>query len=275
MNYDEIRSLQKTTKINGLDVAYITQGQGEALLLIHGIPVWSYLWKDCIKELSKKYFVIVPDLVGYGYSDKRDCFDSNVKVQAEILHKLMLELKVDSLFLVGHDIGGAVAQRFLVSYEKTVKKAILMDSVLYDSWPADPMVKLSNPKLHYKVKGDGLAKKFVERLPHGFNNKKRASKKLFEEWMMPYSDEQGKLSLIRNAISLNTNHTMEILRDFKKLKVPISLVWGEEDEFQPIETARKFEKEFNVKNFITVPGANHFLPLEQPEKVCEIIKSEF
>lgn len=275
MNYKEIRKLQKETTINGLKITYIAEGKGEPLLLIHGIPVWSYLWKDCIKELAKDYFVVVPDLAGYGYSDKRDCFDRNVKIQSEILYKLLQELGVEKLFLVGHDIGGAVAQRFLVAHEDKVKKAILMDSVLYDSWPADPMVKLSNPKLNYKTKNSELADKFVERLPDGFNNKDRADKTLFEEWMKPYSDEEGKLSLIRNASALNTNHTMEILQYLKKLKVPISLVWGEKDEFQPISTAERFNKEFNVENFIVVPEANHFLPLEQPDRVVEIIKNEF
>jgi pimeloyl-ACP methyl ester carboxylesterase len=275
MRLEQVKKLQKQTVINNLKVKYIAEGKGEALLLIHGIPVWSYLWKDCIEALSKKYLVIIPDLVGYGYSDKRDCFDRSIKVQSEILHKLLIELKVEKLYLVGHDIGGAVAQRFLVDYEAMVKKAILMDSVLYDSWPADPMVKLGNPKQHYKTKNDELAKKFIKLLPNGFNNKKRATKELFEEWMEPYSDEEGKLSLIRNASALNTNHTMEIINDLKNIKVPITLVWGEKDEFQPIRTAEKFVKAYNGVQLITVSGANHFLPLEEPERVIEIIESVF
>ena len=48
MNYQELRKIQKFTEIDGLKLAYIAEGKGVPLLLIHGIPVWSYLWKDCI-----------------------------------------------------------------------------------------------------------------------------------------------------------------------------------------------------------------------------------
>jgi len=211
VQFEGYRKLQQETTIEELRVSYVDHGEGTPLLLIHGIPVWGYLWKDCIETLSKHFRLIIPDLVGYGYSDQRDRFDRSIKVQARILSRLLEFLDIGNLCVAGHDIGGAVAQRFVVDHSAKVRKWVLIDSVLYDSWPADPMVRLGNPKLHYRTHGDELAQKFIERLPDGFYHREKASKELLEGWMAPYATEVGKLSLIRNAAALNTNHTMELI----------------------------------------------------------------
>ena len=158
MQFEQYRKLQQETTIEGLKVSYVVHGEGTPLLLIHGIPVWGYLWKDCIELLSQHFRLIIPDLVGYGYSDQRDCFDRSIKVQSQILSKLLQYLDVEDLLVAGHDIGGAVAQRFVVDHAASVRKWALIDSVLYDSWPADPMVRLGNPKQHYRTHGDELAR---------------------------------------------------------------------------------------------------------------------
>ena len=271
MNFSDFRKLQQETTIDGLKVSYVVEGEGTPLLLIHGIPVWGYLWKDCIKTLSQHFQLIIPDLVGYGYSDQRDSFDRSIKVQSQILSKLIDFLGVQDLMVVGHDIGGAVAQRFVVDNAERVQKWVLMDSVLYDSWPAEPMVRLGNPKQHYKNKGDELAKKFIERLPNGFMNKEAGTPELFEGWMKPYMTEEGKLSLIRDAAALNTNHTMELLGDLQELSQPLLLVWAEQDQFQPLSTAERFRDEFPQSELKVIPDSDHFLPLEQPETVSNIL----
>jgi pimeloyl-ACP methyl ester carboxylesterase len=122
MNFDEFRAQQEETTIDGLKISFVDGGQGPALLLIHGIPVWGYLWKDCLEPLAAHFRVIIPDLAGYGYSDQRDSFDRSIKVQARILAGLLNHLQIDKLFVVGHDIGGAVAQRFLVDNATRVPK---------------------------------------------------------------------------------------------------------------------------------------------------------
>jgi len=244
MKFEEYRKLQQETTIEGLKVSYVVLGEGTPLLLIHGIPVWGYLWKDCMEMLSQHFQLIIPDLVGYGYSDQRDCFDRSIKVQSHIISKLLEFLNVNNLFLAGHDIGGAVAQRFVVDYTAMVRKWALIDSVLYDSWPADPMVRLGNPQLHYRTHGDELAQKFIERLPDDFYHREKASKELLEGWMAPYVTEVGKLSLIRNAAALNTNHTMELIDDLKKLSLPHLLLWGAKDQYQPLSSAERFKFEF-------------------------------
>lgn len=271
MLYEGYRNLQSETTIDGLKVSFVVHGSGTPLLLLHGIPVWGYLWKDCIETLSGHFQLIIPDLVGYGYSDQRDCFDRSIKVQSRIISKLLNTLEIGDLFVAGHDIGGAVAQRFVVDHATKVRKWVLIDSVLYDSWPADPMVKLGNPKLHYRMHGDELAQKFIERLPDDFYNREKATKELLLGWMAPYATETGKLSLIRNAAALNTNHTMEMIADLKKLKVPLLLLWAANDKYQPLSTAERFKKEFPETQLRVITDSDHFLPLEKGEEVAQTL----
>ena len=275
MQFEEYRSLQQETSIEGLKVSYVAIGQGPTLLLIHGIPVWGYLWKDCIETLSQHFRLIIPDLVGYGYSDQRDCFDRSIKVQSHILSKLLEYLAVEDLLVAGHDIGGAVAQRFVVDHATKVQKWVLIDSVLYDSWPAEPMVRLGNPKQHYRTRGDELAQKFIQRLPDGFYHREKASKEMLEGWMAPYSADAGKLSLIRNAAALNTNHTMELLDDLRRLTLPLLLLWGEKDQYQPLSSAERFKEEFPETQLRVIPDSDHFLPLEKGEVVAQILVEFF
>lgn len=275
MKFEEYRKLQQETTIEELKVSYVLHGEGTPLLLIHGIPVWGYLWKDCIEMLSQQFRLIIPDLVGYGYPDQRDCFDRSIKVQSHIISKLLDFLGIESLFVAGHDIGGAVAQRFVVDHAAIVQKWALIDSVLYDSWPADPMVRLGNPKLHYRTNGDEPAQKSIERLPDDLYHREKASKEALEGWMAPYATEVGKLSLIRNAAALNTNHTMELLDDLEKLTLPLLLLWGAKDQYQPLSSAQRFKKEFPETQLRVISDSNHFLPLEKGEEVARILLEFF
>jgi pimeloyl-ACP methyl ester carboxylesterase len=187
------------------------------------------------------------------------------------MSKLLAFVGVESLSVVGHDNGGAVAQRFVVDHAARVRKWVLIYSVLYDSWLAEPMVRLGNPKLHYRTQGDELALKFIERLPDGFHHGEKASRELLEGWMAPYATEAGKLSLIRNAAALNINRTIELIEDLKKLTITLLLLWRARDQFQPLSSAERFKEESQDTQLRVIPDSDHFLPFEKGEQVARIL----
>ena len=103
------RSKRKIRTFAG-DVAYLRKGQGPAVLLLHGIPSSSYLWRDVIDPLSGTFDVLAPDLLGYGDSDKRLDADLSIAAQARYMVAFMETLGVHQAAVIGHDIGGGVAQ---------------------------------------------------------------------------------------------------------------------------------------------------------------------
>ncbi len=209
-------------------------------------------------------------MIGFGYSDKRDFFDRSVKIQADIAREFLDKMKIDAVELVAHDTGGSVALILASKYPKLVKRLILINSVCYDSWSIEPMLGLANPKL----KDTMSAKDFVDKMwneaiaPYIFRKEKRTDNELRESWVAPYSDEEGKLSMIRNASSLNTNHTMELVPHLKKIKMPTLLLWGDEDK-EELEFEERLHKDIKMSKFVRIPKAGYYALVDQEEVVLE------
>ncbi|SVB21095.1 uncharacterized protein METZ01_LOCUS173949, partial [marine metagenome] len=99
--------------VNGKRLAYIDEGRGDAIILLHGNPTSSYLWRNVIPELMRFGRVIAPDLIGQGDSEKLATSDGpgryTFDVVYEYLAELLSELDADqNVVLVGHDWGSAL-----------------------------------------------------------------------------------------------------------------------------------------------------------------------
>src|SRR5256712_4060339 len=123
------RSKRKIRTFAG-DIAYLRTGQGPALVLLHGIPSSSYLWRDVIEPLSATFEVLAPDLLGYGDSDKRMDVDLSIAAQARYVVAFMETIGVHQAAVAGHDIGCGVAQLMAVDAPQPVPRLILIDSIL-------------------------------------------------------------------------------------------------------------------------------------------------
>ena len=91
---------------NGLNMHFLDEGEGEPILLLHGIPTSSYLWRNIIPELSQRGRVIVPDLINFGKSDKTDPLD--IIEHSELIGEFITELGLEDITYVLHDWGGPI-----------------------------------------------------------------------------------------------------------------------------------------------------------------------
>jgi haloalkane dehalogenase len=94
MDHASFRARQRHVRLDGLgpldlDIAYTEVGKGELILLLHGIPTWSYLFHDVIDRLAVEHRVIAPDFLGHGYSDRRDRFDRSLVAQSAMIVRLL------------------------------------------------------------------------------------------------------------------------------------------------------------------------------------------
>lgn len=261
---------QENCRITGLShaplrVAYQDVGEGAPAVLIHGIPAWSFLWSKAIKPLAETSRVIVPDLLGYGFSDKRDCFDRSVRRQAQMIAGLMDTLGLPAATVVGHDIGGAVAQVLAVDYPSRVDGLVLIDAVAYGSWPSSSMASLGDPTLI------GRPEEIMEIVRHDakIGHDENADAEAFAQDMAaPYDSEKGRRSMVRNASALNTNHTMELADRLETIDAPALVLWGEEDPWQPLSDAKQLAGDIPRADLVTIPQASHWLPFDQPEETA-------
>ena len=130
--------------------------------------------------------------------------------------RLMDHLGIERADFVGHDTGGGVALIMAINHPERVARLVLTNVVAYDSWPIDDMIALGNPNWRSKPPKE-VADFLASGLPDGIYNKNRLTPEFRAGIVAPYSDEEGKISIIRNASSLNTNHTTMLVERHGKI----------------------------------------------------------
>ena len=117
---------------NGITINYVRGGDGPTLVLLHGYPQTSYMWRKVLPALAEHFTVIAPDLRGSGGSDAPpDGYGKSIL--AEDVHQLLVGLDLaDDVSVVGHDIGTMVAYAYAAAHRDTTSRLVLIDSPLAD-----------------------------------------------------------------------------------------------------------------------------------------------
>lgn len=270
--HETFRQRQKTIELDGLGplslrMAYTDVGSGEPVVLLHGIPTWSFLYADVIPLLEPHCRVLAPDFLGHGWSDRRDRFDRSLTAQTAAVVALLDALEIERATIVGHDTGGGVALIMGIEHSERVTRLVLSNVVAYDSWPIDDMIALSNP--HWRRKPAREVAEFVAGgLPDGIHNPDRLTPEFRDGIVAPYSDDEGKISLIRNASALNTNHTMALVDRHGEIVAPTLVLWGRHDPWQTIADGERLAKEIPNAELVRVE-ASHWIPQDAPHEFAD------
>ena len=267
--HEQFKANQSVVELDGLSyldlrVAYTSVGEGGPVILLHGIPTWSFLYHEVIPILSQERWVLAPDFLGHGYSDRRDRFDRSLRAQTTMVLRFMDELGIERATIVGHDTGGGVALIMGIEHPERVEHLVLSNVVAYDSWPIDDMISLGNPAWRDKSASE-VASFVASGLPDGLHNSDRLTEEFERGIVAPYSDEEGKISLIRNASSLNTNHTMELVDHHKDIVAPTLVLWGVHDPWQTIADGERLAREIPSARLKRIENASHWLQQDTPE----------
>jgi haloalkane dehalogenase len=272
--HERFRDRQQTVELDGLGplslrIAYTDAGAGEPVLLLHGIPTWSFLYADAIPLLEPHCRVIAPDFLGHGWSDRRDRFDRSLTAQTAAMLALLDALEIERATIVGHDTGGGVALIMGIEHPERVARLVLSNVVAYDSWPIDDMIALSDPRWRDKAPRE-VADFVAGGLPDGIHNAERLTPDFREGIVAPYADEEGKISLIRNASALNTNHTMALVDRHAEISAPTLVLWGRHDPWQTIADGERLAAEIPNAELMPVE-ASHWIPQDAPERFASEI----
>lgn len=270
--HETFRQGQQTIELDGLGplslrMAYTDVGSGEPVLLLHGIPTWSFLYADVIPLLEAHCRVLAPDFLGHGWSDRRDRFDRSLTAQTGAVLALLDALEIERATIVGHDTGGGVALIMGVEHPDRVARLVLSNVVAYDSWPIDDMIALSNPEWRDKPAHE-VAEFVAGGLPDGIHNPDRLTSQFREGIVAPYADEEGKISLIRNASALNTNHTMALVDRHGEIAAPTLVLWGRHDPWQTIADGERLAEEIPNAELVRVE-ASHWIPQDSPREFAD------
>lgn len=119
--------LSETATVNGITLHYVRGGKGPTVILIHGFPQDWFEYRPIMPRLAKQFTVIAVDLRGIGGSiAKSGGYDA--ATMAEDVYQLVSKLKLERVYVVGHDIGGHVAYAFFRRYPQVMRGAMILDT---------------------------------------------------------------------------------------------------------------------------------------------------
>ena len=146
---------------DGLRMHYVEEGTGDPILLLHGEPTWGFLYRRLIPVLAGTGRVVVPDLFGFGRSDKPlDQADYSYDVHARSIERFALELDLRELTVVVHDWGGPIGLRFAVTHPERVARLVILNTGVGVGAPSEPWLRFR--ALVREVGADFTASRLVQ-----------------------------------------------------------------------------------------------------------------
>lgn len=257
--------------VDGHRIAYLERGEGPPVILLHGIPTSSLLWRNIIPELAYDRRVIAPDLLNYGKSDKPRDADVSIQAQSRMLLGLMDALGIRRADVVAHDIGGGVAQTLAVNHPERINRLVLADAVCFNSWPIPEFKPLQEPGAEEKMSAGELEQMQRDFLPKGMHDQSAATTELADMIVEPWQGEKGKHAFFRNLRRLNPEYTLAIADELIHLPHPTLILWGRHDAFQKPEYAEKLRDAIPNAELEWVESA-HWITEERPEDVARALR---
>jgi pimeloyl-ACP methyl ester carboxylesterase len=249
-----------------------SRGAGEPIVLLHGFPTSAHLWSDVVRCLPAGHRVVVLDLLGFGRSDPPGNGAAvDIRSHGERVVAVMDRLGINFACLVGHDVGGGIAQSVAVRHPHRVSRLCLVDSVAFDAWPTNA-VKLARAMLPLTrhLPASWISQIVRADLLRGFVDADKGAHDV-DVYLRPFCDSNGRDALLAHLTALNDAETMAVAGRLKDVVSPTAIVWGERDPFLPVELAHRLHGAIPRSTIEIVPEARHFLPEESPHVVAAAI----
>lgn len=258
---------RRQTVVDGVSLSYLHAGSGPPVLLVHG-TFWSRVWEPVMAAVADAgHEVYALDFPGFGASAARlGQREATVPALAGWARRFLEAAGVTGPLTVGgHDIGGAVAQH-LAAFQSSVVRLVLMNSVLYDSWPVPAVQRFRDPAIAEAITVDELLAARAESLTRGVSRPLGAAER--EAWLAPWRSEDRVRSWTAMAAAADARYTLDLVDRLRERALPTLLIWGEQDEFQPIAFAERYATEMPTARLVRIPGARHIPTVDEPDLVA-------
>jgi pimeloyl-ACP methyl ester carboxylesterase len=248
------------------------QGEGRPVVYVHGIPASPRLWRRVIPQVENARS-LAWEMVGYGGSiPEGRGRDISVGKQADYLAGWMRELELEGAVLVGHDLGGGVAQILAVRHPELVRGLVLTNAISYDSWPI-PQVKLLRAAAPLVERLPDEAFRFIYKsfMLQGHTNRHQADEAVAEHFPY-YEAADGAAAFVRQVRSLDVQDTLAVSGRIPELDIPAHIVWGAADQFQKIGYGYRLAYELGAP-LDRIEDGKHFTPEDFPSPVAAAVNS--
>jgi haloalkane dehalogenase len=264
----------KYVETDGLRIAYIDEGDGPVVFLLHGMPSWSFLWRKVIPPLLEAgYRCVAPDLIGFGRSDKPTRVEEySYPRHVAAVEAVIAELGTDRLHFVLHDWGGPIGSLVAANNQHLIASTTLMDTGFNTG-----DFKMSD---NWRTFRDFVAN--AEELPIGFLIKGAVVREMpddvFAAYEAPFPTEESKAGAraFPPMIPTSEDHPDAVqgraaLEAFVAGSWPKLVLWADKDPVLPRKLGDVLAARINAGDAITIEEAGHFLQEDAGAEIGERI----
>ena len=263
--------------IHGHEVGYRMEGEGPAILLIHGIAGSSTAWRDVVPALAQQYTVIAPDLIGHGQSAK-PVGDYSLGAYASGMRDLLRVLGVPRATVVGQSFGGGVALQLAYQHPELCERLVLVDSgglgrevswlLRFMTLPASEyLMPVLFPSI-VRERGNEISRVLYK---YGI-----ATARLGEMWrsyasLTESTNRQSFIRTIRSVIDPGGQTVSAMDRLYLAEEIPTLIIWGDCDTIIPVSHAYAAHEAIPGSRLEIIEGSGHFPHVEAPDRFLRVL----
>jgi pimeloyl-ACP methyl ester carboxylesterase len=248
------------------DVRWDSFGSGSPVVLMHGTPFSSFVWREVAPALAQRHTVYVWDMLGYGSSEKRRGQDVSLAAQAAVFAELVATWSIDSPAVVGHDFGGAVALRAHLLHRVAYDRLALVDAVAQSPWGTG-LFRLvrEHPEVFEQLPPaahEGLARAYIQTASH-----RGLTESVLAAYVSPWTSPEGQAALYRQMAQGDERFTDEIEGGYGDIDVPVLVCWGTEDTWLEPGRAERLAGAIPGAELRWLEGAGHLVQEDAPAQL--------
>lgn len=258
-------------------IHYVEEGQGQVILMVHGTPTWSFLYRNLIKKLSPDYRVVAVDHLGFGLSDKPVNWSYLPQDHAKNLSTFINQLGLKDITLVVHDYGGPIGLAYAIAHPENVRRIVIMNTFLW-SLKGDRDFELPE-KLFNNPFGKFVYKRLnfspVVMIRSAWGDKSKLTKEIHRHYIQALPtppDRQGTWVFLQQLIG--SSEWYQSLWDRRRniQDKPALILWGMKDIAFRQKELERWKGLFPGAKVVCFPDAGHFLQEEEGEQIAGIMQ---
>ncbi len=276
MTYSEFRARQKKFLTPQGHMAYIDQGEGPVILLLHGVPTSGWLYRHMMSGLvAAGYRIIAPDMLGFGSSDSPKGYEIySEENHAKRILALMDSLDIDRWTHVMHDAGGLWTWELLERQPGRIENLVILNTIIYEPG-FDPPIRFEPGFMARTAMWSYRNGITTNMMLKGLFNSGLTENNLTGADLEGYKTPliEGKTRAMYYFFTQTCNALPDYSPMIRKVDLPTLVVWGHNDSFLKWDPQQEMVvSDLNInKDNIHVLEARHFIQEEQPEKINSLI----
>lgn len=257
---------------------YVDEGAGAPVVLLHGNPTWSFLYRDLIRALTPDRRCVAPDYIGFGRSDKPADAAYTPAAQAARVEALITHLGLEDITLVMHDWGGPIGLSYVLRHPDRVQRIVIANSWM---WPLhdDAWVVLFS-----RLTGSALGRTLITRynafarvvLPLAFADRSRLTERAFQHYVAPLATSTDRVGswVFPKALVDETDWLGALWRRRMALDgLPMLIVWGLRDPAFRMRHLQRWRSAFPHAQVRLLPDVGHYVPEEAAGTFARFVRT--